>query len=216
MRAWVALAGAALLAIAAASQAADARLVDVVLAEVASSPVMLSDVALARALGVLGLQPSAGPITEAEVAHFLDVQLAAREAAQLGIEVAGADIDRAWQAAGGAALGARLEAVGIDPAWARRVLETDLRVERFIDLRFRAFAFVTDFDVDEALGPGAHDEAARARTRERLRAEMVARAFAAWEEDVRRRVSVRTIPGVTGPWPVPFLLQMPTTPPSIR
>ena len=91
-----------------------------------------------------------------------------------------ADIDRAWEAAGGAVLAARLEAVAVDPAWARRLLEVNLRVERFIDLRFRDFAFVTDFDVDDALGPGPHDEAERNRTRDRLRADMIARAFADW------------------------------------
>jgi hypothetical protein len=206
MRAWAALVGLALFATGTASHAADVRLVDTVLAEIGSSPVMLSDVALARALRVFGLDASSGPITDAEVANFLDAQLAVREATQLGIELSAADVDRAWQAAGGAALGARLEAVGIDPAWARRLLEADLRVERFIDLRFRAFAFVTEFDVDDALGPGAHDEAARARTRERLRADMVLRAFAAWKEDASQRVTIRRVPGVPGPWPAPFSL----------
>jgi hypothetical protein len=210
MRAWAALVGLVLLAIGRASGAAPVRLVDTVLAEIASSPVTLSDVALARALGVLGLEPSSGPITDAEVAHFLDAQLAVREATQLGIEISAADADRAWQAAGGAALGTRLEAVGIDPAWARRLLEADLKVERFIDLRFRAFAFVTEFDVDEALGPGSHDEAARTRTRERLRADMVLRAFTAWTEDARQRVAVRRVPGVAGPWPAPFSLGPPS------
>jgi hypothetical protein len=210
MRAWAALAGLALLAIGAASHAAEVRLVDTVLAEVASIPVTLSDVALARALGVLGLEPSSGPITDAELDQFLDAQLAVREATQLGIEVSTADVDRAWQTAGGAALGVRLEAVGIDPAWARRLLEADLRVERFIDLRFWAFAFVTDFDVDEALGPGPHDDAARARARDRLRADMVARAFEAWKEDARQRLKIRQVPGVTGPWPPPFSLGSPS------
>ena len=79
-------------------------------------------------------------------------------------------------------------------------------MQRFIDLRFRAFAFVTDFDVDEALGPGAHDEATRARTRERLRADMVTRAFTDWQQEARQRVPIKRVPGVTGPWPAPFTL----------
>jgi hypothetical protein len=195
-----------LLAIAAASDAADVRLMDAVLAEVGSRPVTLSDVALARALGVLGLEPSTGPITDADLARYLDAQLAVREATQLAVEVSAADVDRAWELAGGAAFAARLEAVGIDPAWAKRLLEADLRVERFVDLRFRTFAFVTDFDVDAALGPGSHDEATRARTRDRVRADLVARAFAAWKEDARQRVSIRRAAGVTGPWPAPFSL----------
>jgi hypothetical protein len=205
MRAWTALIGLAWLAVGAAGEAAEIRLVDTVLAEIGSSPVMLSDVTLARALGALGLEPSSGPINDAELDHFLDAQLALREATQLGVDVSAADVDRDWQAGRGAALGPRLEAAGIDPAWARRLLEENLRVERFIDLRFRAFAFVTDFDVDEALGPGPHDEAERGRTRDRLRADMVARAFAAWTKDARQRVSVRRV-AVPGPWSPPFSL----------
>lgn len=196
----------ALLAIAGVSDAADVRLMDSVLAEVDSRPVTLSDVALARALGVLGLEPSAGPITDTELERYLEAQLALREAGQLAVEVSSADVDRAWELAGGAALAARLDAVGIEPVWARRLLEADLRVDRFVDLRFRAFAFVTEFDVDEVLGPGSHDAATRARTRERLRAAKIAEAFATWKEDVRQRISIRQLPGVTGPWPAPFSL----------
>lgn len=196
----------ALLAIAEIGAADGTRLVDTVLAEVGSSPVTLSDVTLARALGIFGLWPSDGPVTDAELTRYLDARLAAREATQLAIDVPTADVDRAWEMAGGRVLAARLEGVGLAPAWARQLLETDLRIQRFVDLRFRAFAFVSDFDVEDALGPGAHDEAARARTRERLRADMVARAFAAWAQDARQRVAVRRIPGVTGPWPAPFSL----------
>ena len=86
----------------------------------------------------------------------------------------------------------------------REPLATQL--DRFVDLRFRAFAFVTELDVDEALGPGSHDEATRARTRDRLRAAKVAESFAAWKEDVRQRSAIRQLPGVTGPWPPPFSL----------
>ena len=204
MRAWwlVAL----LVVLPALGHAAEARLVDTVVAEIGSRPVALSDVALARALGVLGLEPSAGPITEAEVTTYLDAQLVAREARQLAIEVPAADVDRVWEKAGGDALAARLAAAGIDAAWARRLLEDDLRIERFVDARFAAFAFVTDFDVDEALGPGEHDEVTRARTRDRLRAEMIARAFAAWKDDTRARTPVHPVPGATGPWSPPFTL----------
>ena len=202
MGAWLA----GLLLIAAAAGPADLRVIDEVVAEVASRPVTLSEVTLARALGVLGLEPASGPITEADLAKYLDAQLAVRESAQLAVETSAAEVDQAWERAGGVALAARLTAVGVDPAWARRLIESDVRVQKFIDLRFRAFAFVTDFDVDEALGPGSHDEATRARTRERLRADMVARAFAAWQEDARQRVPMSRIPGVAGPWPAPFTL----------
>lgn len=195
--------------------AADARrpdagpLVDTVVADVAGRAVMLSDVALARALGVLGLEPSTAPITDAELAKYLDAQLAVREATQLAIEVTAADVDQAWEQAGGATLAARLARAGIAPAWARRLLEEDRRVDRFVELRFRSFAFVTDFDVDEALGPGQHDEATRTRTRARLRDEMIAKAFAAWQGDARQRIPIHRVPDVTGPWPPPFTLERP-------
>jgi hypothetical protein len=187
--------------------AADLRMVDTVLAEVGSRPVMLSDVTLARTLGVLGLEPSSGPITDADLTKYLDAQLAVRESVQLDVELPARDLDGAWEKAGGAALTSRLTAVGIDPAWARRLIEADLRVQRFIDLRFRDFAFVTDFDVDEALGPGSHDEATRERTRARLRADMVGRSFTTWQEEARQRVPISRVQGVTGPWPAPFSLE---------
>jgi hypothetical protein len=209
MRRGVALVGLAVLLIAPPGLGADARVVDMVLAEIAARPVLLSEITLARALGVLGLEPSSGPISDADLQRYLDAQLAVREAAQVGVEVSAADVARAWENAGGATLGARLEAAAIDAAWARRLIADDLTLARFIDLRFRAFAFVTDFDVDEALGPGAHDEAARTRTRDRLRAEMVAQAYAAWTKDARKRVVVRPVPGQTGPWPAPFSLAPP-------
>jgi hypothetical protein len=203
MRAWVA---ALLLCIAGTGHAAEVRLVDTVVAEIASRPVTLSDIALARALGRFGLEPATGPITDAELAKYLDAQLAAREARQLAVEVSAADVDRAWDKAGGAALATQLTEAGVDPAWARRILEDDLRIERFVDLRFRAFAFVTDFDVDEALGPGDHDEATRASKRDRLRDDMIARAYATWKDDARQRIPIRLVPGVTGPWSAPFTL----------
>lgn len=209
MPAWAVTAALVLLAIAGVGEAADARLVDVVLAEVGSSPVMLSEVVLARALGLLGLHASTGPLTDAELTRYVDAQLAVREAARLEVEVPAADIDRAWETAGGAGLASRLEAVGIEPAWARRLLEANLRFERFMDLRFRDFAFVTDLDVDKALGPGPHDDATRTRTRDRLRDDVIARAVTSWLEDARQRVPIRRIDGAKGPWPAPFSLDPP-------
>ena len=204
MRAGLVALALTLLALSGRAGAADLRVVDEVLAEVGARPVTLSEVTLARALGVLGLEPSSGPVTDAELAKYLDAQLAVRAATQLGIEVPAADLDREWENAGGAALTTRLAAVGVDADWARRLIEADLRVQRFVDLRFRAFAFVTDFDIDEALGPGPHDEATRTRTRDGLRAEMVARSFNAWREDARQRVPITRIPATPSPWPPPF------------
>jgi hypothetical protein len=188
-----------------AVEAAAGRLVDVALAEVGGRLITLSDVALARALGLFELAPSDGPITAAELDRYVDAQLALGEAAQLDIEVSADDVARAWDAAGGDGLGARLTSVGVGPAWARRLIEADLRIERFVELRFRAFAFVTDAEVEQALGPGPHDQAARNAAREQLRAESAARALLTWREEARRRVPIRIIAS-DPPWPPPFSL----------
>ena len=183
-----------LVARAATGHAADTRPVDATLAVVADSLVSLSDVTLARALGLFGLERSDGPVTDAEVERYLDGQLAVREAAQLDVDVPDADVDRAWEAAGGASLARRLLALGLDPAWARRLIEADLRSRRLLDLRVRAFVFVTDADVDDALGGGPRDEATRADVRARLEAEAAARSLAQWREDARERIRVRRVP----------------------
>jgi len=192
-----------------AVHAAEPRPVDATLAVVADSLVSLSDVTLARALGLFHLETSDGPITDAEVERYLEGQLAVREAVQLDIQVPGADVERAWQAAGGETLARRLAALGLDPAWARRLIEADLRGRRFLDIRVRAFTFVTEADVEDALGDGPRDEATRAATRARLEAEAVARSLAEWREDARQRISVRRIPVGAGPWPPPFSLARP-------
>src|SRR5262249_26311292 len=80
---WPAVIGLAVLAVAGLGAAGAAGLVDTVVAEVGTSPIMLSDVTLARALGVLGLEPSDGPVSDAELGRYLDAQLVLREAAQL-------------------------------------------------------------------------------------------------------------------------------------
>jgi hypothetical protein len=207
MRARAAILGLALLATAAT--AADRRLADAVLADVGGRLVTLSDVAVARALDLFGLEPSDGPITEREIDRYLDAQLAVSEAIQLGIGVSADEVDRAWEAAGGPALGARLAEAGVSPAWARRLVEADLRADRFVEVRFRAFAFVTDADLEQALGPGPHDEAQRERTRARLRDELAARALATWTQEAARRIGLRRLDTPPGPWPAPFSLAPP-------
>jgi hypothetical protein len=184
--------------------AEEPRLVDAALASVRGALVTLSDVALARALGLFGLGRSDGPITPAEVTRYVNAKLAVREADQLAVKVSAEDVARAWEAAGGAALGPRLEAAGIDPAWARRMMEDDLQIRRFVELRFQAFAFVTEAEVDEALGPGAHDGATRRAARERLRDERAAKALAEWTDEARGRARIRVL--AAGPWPAPFSL----------
>ena len=197
----------ALMALLAGPAAAEsARVVDTAIASTRGALVTLSDVTLARALGLFGLTPSAGPVTRSEVDRYLDARLAVREAEQLAVTVPAEESARAWESAGGAALAARLEATGIDLAWARGMIEDELKVRRFVELRFQAFAFVTEPEVDEALGPGTHDETARHATRERLRDERAARALAEWTTETRNRAHIRLLDPSGGPWPAPFAL----------
>jgi hypothetical protein len=84
----------------------------------------------------------------------------------------------------------------------------DARWRRFIELRFRDFAFVTPDEVSAALGPGPHDAAAVERTRARLREEEAERQLAAWLREARERMPVRRlIPDnarIPTPFPTPF------------
>jgi len=200
-------AGLALVLVAATSAppaVAEVRFVDAVLAEVGGTLVTASDLALARALGLSGLLPSAGSIPDAEVERYLDAQLLSIEAARLAIEVSAEDVERAWQAALGRAPAGWLEEAGIEPEWGRRLVEADLRRRRFVELRFRAFAFVTESEVSAALGPGPHDEETRRRVRERLEAEKVASELETWREEARRRTGVRRLPAGSGGVPDPL------------
>ena len=184
--------------------AEESRVVDAAVASMRGALVTLSDVALARALGLFGLERSDGPITPAEVTQYVNARLAVREADQLAVKVSAEDVARAWEAAGGGALAGRLEAVGIDPGWARRLMEDDLQLKRFVELRFQAFAFVSEPEVDEALGPGPHGDAARRAARERLRDERAGNALAEWTDEARGRAGIRAL--ADGPWPAPFSL----------
>jgi hypothetical protein len=206
MRVLVATIGLALLLRAVAAASAGPP-IDAALGDVDGRLIALSDVALARGLGVFGFEPSDAPIQLRDLDRYIDAQLAAAEASRLAIEVPADDVERAWNAAGGEALAARLEKAGVDRAWARRLLEEDRRIQHFVDVRFRAFAFVTDDEVEAALGAGPRDPATKNRTRERLQADMVTQAVATWQRAARARAVIRLAPGADGPWPVPFSLQ---------
>jgi hypothetical protein len=179
-----------------AASAGAAPPLDVLLAQVEVRTIAASDIALARALGVLGFAPSTGPIERRDVERFVDVLLLLDEAGRIGLSVDQADVDRAW-----AALVARvgsettlerwLASYGIDRAWARRFLEDDALRNRFFDARFAAFVFVGDEEVSRVLGPGTHDEAARERTREQITRETAEKAQAEWLVAARRRANIR-------------------------
>ena len=187
-------------------------LVDTVLATVGATTVTAADVALARALGLFGFTPTPGPIGAAEVDRSVRAHLVVDEANRLDIVVDEAEVEAAWRAlaerwGGSAALAGWLADNAVEPAWARRLLRDDVRHERFVELRFRAFVFVLEEDVSAALGPGEHAPAARERARERLRAEIAERRLAEWLEEAAQRVPVRRLLSpedtVFLPWPKP-------------
>jgi hypothetical protein len=191
---------------------AAAPLLDVLLAVVEGRTVAASDIALARALGVLGFTPSTSPIAREEIERFVDVLLIVEEAGRIGIAAEPEQTERAWAAVvervgGDAALARWLDAQALDRAWARRFVEHEVVRARFFEARFAGFVFPDEAAVDQALGPGQHDEAAREAARARLIREVAERAQADWLREARRRVSIRILvpPGasITPPFPAP-------------
>lgn len=188
-----------------------ATVVDAVLAEVGGEPVTASDVGLARALGVFGLSPSVSPIGAADVERVVSARLEIAEAERLGIAPSEAERDRAWaetaaRLGGPDAVAAWLADAAVELAWARRLVAQDLARRQFVDLRFRAFVFVTEAEVDAALGPGEHAPAERERQREALREAETERRRAEWLAQIPDQVPVRLrlAPGATVPVPLPM------------
>lgn len=188
---------------------AAARPVDAILAEVAGVPVAASDIALARALGLFGFEPDGTPIDAVAVRRYVDARLVVRAATELAIAGTPEEREAAWQAAaerlgGATALAAWLDRVAIDAAWARQLIEEDLRWRRFVALRFRALAFVSETEVATQLGPGDHADAEHDRARETLRAAALRRQLDEWLEDARRRTTIRLVLDAADTAPVPF------------
>jgi hypothetical protein len=127
--------------LAVAATPSPAKLVDAVLAVVEARTVAASDVALARALGVLGFQPSTSPIDRADLERFIDVLLILDEATRVGVAADPAQIDGAWTAAvagwGDETTFQRwLDANTLQRSRARRLVEDDVVRARFIETRF--------------------------------------------------------------------------------
>ena len=154
---------------------------DGVVAEVDGAVITASDVALARALSLFDLQPSAEPIRSGDIARNVDAWLLVREAARLRLEITPDEEAAAWRAV----------------AW-------DLRRRRFVEVRFRAFAFVSEDQVSEALGRGDHGGAARDRLRAALVQSAVDRELSAWLQELRSRSRIwrQSIPpeGIPAPF----------------
>jgi hypothetical protein len=179
--------------------------------------VSASDVALARALSLFGFQPTPAPIQAADVERLVDAWLADHEAARLGVQGMDEEVEAAWRAAGTGVGGpggltAWLQTAGLEPAWARQMVERDLRWRRFIHLRFEAFAFVAETDVLQALGPGPHAAEARERARQALRRQATDRELSRWLTDARTRVRVHVLlpAPVPNPFPMPPASGQPT------
>lgn len=199
------------------AQASPATFVDAVLAEAGNAVVTASDIALARGLHLFGFRPSAAPIQPEDLERYEDALLVDQEAARLQIVPAKGEVDEAWEAAavrvGGAeALTVWLDGQGIGLAWGRRMVEADLRWRRFVALRFRAFAFVSEADVNAALGPGAPTPEERERVRESLLAAATEQSLAAWLRDARGRAHIRRTAFGSGGTPAPFPMPSGTPP----
>lgn len=188
------------------------RLADAVLAEVQGEGVTLSDVALARRLGLLGFASPPGPappVTAPDVERMIVARLVLAEASTLGVVASPEEIDARWRAVaapfgGVGGLEAWLAERGIERDWARRLVAADVLRERFVDLRFRAFAFVGPEELARALGPGPHDAAAEERARARLREQQTDAELAAWTRERLGEVRVRRLLDPGRDMPVPF------------
>jgi hypothetical protein len=190
--------------------------VDAVLAQVETRALTASDIALARALGLFGFTPSTDAIGVADVDRAVGVWIVVIEAQRLRLSAVGEGRAEAWRAAsdrfgGPPAFEAWLTQVGVEPEWARQLVEDDLDWRQFIDLRFRAFAFVTEDQVREGLGAEPDTPEARARIRATLEAAEVEERLGEWLAEERRRVAVHVLLATSESVSVPF--SMPTLPP---
>jgi hypothetical protein len=177
---------------------ADVRFLDRVVAEIDGTPVTASDVAIARALGLFELHPAPRALEATDVEQYVDGRLLAREATRLGLETTADERNEAWAAAASRAGGqatreAWLRIADVDPAWARRLVDEDLMRRRFVELRFRDLAFVSEAEVTAAMGAGAPGEAAREAVRMRLEGDVARRRLDEWLVETRARSVIRRL-----------------------
>jgi len=185
---------------------------DAVLAEADGAVVTASDAAIGKALGLFGLEASPASIHTADVQRLVDARLVIAEADRLRIVPSPSEVEEAWRVAaarvgGTDVLRGWLDEAGLDEPWVRKLVEADLRWRRFIEVRFRAFAFVTEEDVIKAIGHGPHTPDAREKTVNVLREQITRRELTAWLAEARARAAVRTTGaegvGLPSPFPLP-------------
>jgi hypothetical protein len=201
-------------ALQARAAARGAVIVDAVVAIVDGAVITASDIGLARALGLFGFAPSTDPIGTRDVERYVRVLLVGVEARRLAITPAPERVEETWRAiearAGGAAvLDVWLAANGIDRSWARRAVEAHERWQRFIELRFVEFAFVSPDEIAAALAPGEHGAEAEERVQARLREEKSERALTAWLDTRVREATIHRVLRNGATLPVPFLPPQP-------
>jgi len=175
-----------------------ADLVDAVVGEAEGRVATASDLGLARALGLFGFTATNAVITPADADRLLDGWLVVAEAQRLSIGGGSDEVEAAWAAVaqrvgGDAALDMWLERVAVEPGRARAMVGDHSRWERFIDVRFRQFAFVLPDQLAAALGAGPHSPEDEAQVRERLRTEETERRLAAWIAERRQRTHVQRV-----------------------
>jgi hypothetical protein len=192
---------------------------DAVLADVNGMTITASDATIARALGLFGIRQSEKPIQAADVKQLVDAWLIDAEAARLQIEPSPAEVEEAWKAAAGRvggmdAMRSWVDQAGLDEEWVRKSVEADLRRQRFVEVRFRAFVFVSEEDVTKAIGPGPHVPEVREKAVNVLREEVTARDLAAWLAEARARATIRTTDAEKAGLPLPFPLPAPAGEPD--
>ena len=131
--------------------------------------------------------------------RYVDGRLLTREAARLGFATTADERTRAWAAAvdraGGQADPRRRGSgppTSIPPGrggWSMRI---SCR-RRFVELRFRDLAFVSEAEVTAAMEPGAHGEAAREAVRARLEDDAARRRLVEWLAETRARSVIRRL-----------------------
>ena len=199
----------ATLLVTSAERLSAAEFVDAVLAAVEERTITASDIALVRALRLFGFAPSAAPIESSEVERAIDAWLVVREAQRLRLGSATEGRAEAWDAVvkrvgGAAAVEAWLDRAAVEPEWARRLVEEYLDWQQFVDLRFRAFVFVTEDQIVSSLGGTADTPESRARAIATLEAAEVERRLAEWIAETRPGVAVHLLLAPTERVPVPL------------
>jgi hypothetical protein len=177
---------------------ADGRFLDEVVAEIDGALVAASDVAIARALGLFELHPAPRALEGTDIERYVDGRLLVREATRIGLQTTADERTQAWAAAadragGQALLEGWLRRADVDPVWVRRLVDEDLLRRRFVELRFRDLAFVSEAEVTAAMGPGTSGEAAREVVRARLEGDAARRRLGEWLVEARARSVIRRL-----------------------